>query len=147
MKASFSIRPAVQDDFPEIRALIRAARINPLGLDWRRFVVAIHCDGLAGCGQLKPVPGGVTELASLAVQTQFRRQGVARALIACLLDSSPRPLYLTCRSGLGPFYEKFGFLTAPSERLPAYYQRLQCLAGLMMGLSGRAETLLVMKLD
>ncbi len=147
MSASFTLRPAVEADFPAIRALIRGARINPTGLDWRRFTVAVSGSGLIGCAQLKPVPGGLTELASLAVEPAFRCQGVARALLEHLLDGSPRPLYLTCRSGLGAFYEKFGFVAVAPGNLPPYYRRLQKLAGLLMDLARRGETLLVMKLD
>ncbi|MFZ5821915.1 MAG: GNAT family N-acetyltransferase [Chloroflexota bacterium] len=146
MSASFTLRPAVEADFPAIRALIRGARINPTGLDWRRFTVAASGSDVIGCGQLKPVPGGLTELASLAVRPASRRQGVARALLEHLLDGSPRPLYLTCRSGLGAFYGKFGFVPLPPPDLPPYYRRLQRLAGLLMELARRGETLLVMKL-
>ncbi|MFZ5910621.1 MAG: GNAT family N-acetyltransferase [Chloroflexota bacterium] len=147
MSVSFTLRPAVEADFPAIRALIRGARINPTGLDWRRFTVAVDGSGVIGCGQLKPVPSGLTELASLAVQPALRRQGVARAILEHLLDGSPRPLYLTCRSGLGSFYEKFGFAAVAPGELPPYYHRLQRLAGLLMELARRGETLLVMKLD
>lgn len=153
MKETFSLRPATEADFPEIKALIRRARINPTGLDWRRFTVAVNgpapSEGsgeLIACGQLKPVPGGLTELASLVVLPAYRQQGVARALIEHLLADAPRPVYLTCRSGLGKLYEKFGFRALEPDELPPYYRRLQRLAGLLVGLARRGETLLVMKL-
>jgi N-acetylglutamate synthase-like GNAT family acetyltransferase len=143
----FSLRPATEADFPEIRALIRQVRINPTGLDWRRFTVAVDGSGqMIACAQLKPVPGGLTELASLAVRSAYRHQGIARSLIEHLLAEASRPVYLTCRSGLGKLYEKFGFRALATEDLPAYYLRLQRLAGIFMGLTRRNETLLVMKL-
>lgn len=101
---------------------------------------------MIACAQLKPVPGGLTELASLAVRPVYRHQGIARALIEHLLVKAPRPVYLTCRSGLGVLYEKFGFRTIEADEMPAYYRRLQKLAGLFMELIRRNETLLVMKL-
>ena len=144
---TFSLRPAVESDFPEIRALIRQTRINPMGLDWRRFTVAVDGSGkMLGCAQLKPVPGGLTELASLAVRPAFRRRGIARALIEGLLSGAPRPVYLICRCGLGPLYEKFGFRVLPAGETPTYYRRMQRLAGVFMGLTHHKETLLVMKL-
>lgn len=144
---SFSLRPATETDFSEIRALIRQVRINPTGLDWHHFTVAVNGSGqMIGCAQLKPVPGGLTELASLAVRSAYRRQGIARALIEHLLAEAPRPVYLTCRSGLGAMYKTFGFQTVPIDALPPYYRRLQKLAGLLMGIMRRGETLLVMKL-
>ena len=39
------LRPARAQDFPSIFRLIRQVRINPTGLDWRRFVVAVDSDG------------------------------------------------------------------------------------------------------
>ena len=147
MEATFSLRPATETDFPEIKALIRQVRINPTGLDWRRFTVAVEGSGqMVACAQLKPVPGGLTELASLAVRPAFRHQGIARALIEHLLAGAPRPVYLTCRSSLGKLYEKFGFRALEADETPAYYRRLQRLAGVFLELTRRNETLFVMKL-
>lgn len=101
---------------------------------------------MIGCAQLKPVPGGLTELASLAVRPAYRHQGIARALIEHLLVEASRPVYLTCRSDLGGLYEKFGFRALDVDEMPVYYRRLQRLAGLFMELTRRNETLLVMKL-
>jgi len=142
----YFLRPATGADFPAIKALIRQVHINPLGLDWHRFTVAVSGGEMIGCGQLKPVPGELTELASLAVLPAHRRQGVAHTLIEHLLNDAPRPVYLTCRSGLGGFYEKFGFHTLATDEMPRYYHRLQRLAVLFMELTRRNETLLVMKL-
>jgi ribosomal protein S18 acetylase RimI-like enzyme len=108
--------------------------------------VADEGGDLIGCAQLKPVPRGLTELASLAVYPKYRRQGIARALIEHLLADAPRPVYLTCRSGLGVLYEKFGFRILGEDEMPPYYRRLQHLAGLMMEIIRRNEILLVMKL-
>ena len=115
-------------------------------LDWRRFTVAVSGDRMIGCAQLKPVSGGLTELASLAVRPKYRHQGLARALIEHLLAEAPRPVYLTCRSSLGELYERFGFRALDVDDMPAYYRRLQRLAGLFMELTRRNESLLVMKL-
>ena len=142
----YFLRPATEADFPGIKSLIRRVRINPTKLDWRRFTVAVSDGGLIGCAQLKPVPREITELASLAVYPKYRHQGIARALIEQLLADAPRPIYLTCRSGLGDMYQKFGFRILEDEEMPVYYRRLQRLAGLMMELTRRNETLLVMKL-
>ena len=82
----------------------------------------------------------------MAVLPAFRQQGIARALIEHLLLAAPRPVYLTCRSGLGALYNKFGFQALKIDEMPAYYRRLQRLAGLLMGFTRPEETLLVMKL-
>ena len=101
---------------------------------------------MIGCAQLKLVPGSLTELASLAVSPAHRHQGIARSLIEHLLAEMPRPVYLTCRSGLGELYEKFGFRALEVDEMPVYYRRLQKLAGLFIELTRQNETLLVMKL-
>ena len=142
----YSIRPANKSDFPEIKALIRKVRINPTRLEWKRFTVAISKDRVIACCQLKPVPGGLIELASLAVHPSFRHRGIGRELIEILIKKAPRPIYLTCRSRLGALYEKFGFQALQGDEIPPYYQRLKHLVGIFLELTGRDETMLVMRL-
>lgn len=145
--ADFILRPATEQDFPAIRQLIRQVRINPTALDWRRFVAAV--DGSAemrGCGQLKPHGKEIVELASIAVAPSARNQGIARAIIEHLIAKAPRPLYLTCRSGLRPFYEKWGFRVIELDEMPPYYRRLSRFAKMMLAMIERGELMLVMKL-
>jgi N-acetylglutamate synthase-like GNAT family acetyltransferase len=140
----FRLRPATEQDFPAIRALIHRVGINPMSLDWRRFIVAVDDAGrLLGCGQLKPHGKDVIELASLAVQPDQRRGGIARAIIEALLGRAGRPLYLICAAELGPFYEKWGFRSLAPDEMPAYFRRLAQIAGVLAPLAGR---LLVMEL-
>jgi N-acetylglutamate synthase-like GNAT family acetyltransferase len=122
----FVIRSATRQDFPAIRALIHAVSINPTGLDWRHFLVAVTPDNtLLGCGQIKPHFDGSRELASIAVQERARGQGVARAVIQELLaHDTTRPLYLMCRARLEPLYVKFGFHAIGPEDMPVYFQRI-----------------------
>ncbi len=146
--ADFSLRPATEQDFPSIRRLIHQVGINPMSLDWHRFTVAVDPSGrLLGCGQLKPHGKAIVELASLAVVPDRRNQGIAGAIIETLIARAPRPLYLICRSELGPFYEKWGFRSLPREAMPPYYRRLARLAGTFMPLTGAANRLLVMELS
>lgn len=141
------IRPARETDAAQIRDLIHLVGINPMGLDWQRFVVAVNDrDEMIGCGQLKPHGKGILELASIAVYPEHQGKGVARLIIEHLLGDSSRPLYLMCQSSLGPFYEKFGFQAIDYEEMPRYFQRMSKLAGLAMSLARREERLLIMKL-
>ena len=142
------IRPALETEAAPIRDLIHLVKINPTGLDWKRFAVAVdEQDELIGCGQLKPHGGEVVELASIAVSPEHQGQGVARAIIEYLLKESPRPLYLMCESRLGSLYERFGFRAISYEEMPRYFQRISKLAGLVTTLAHREERLLVMKLQ
>ncbi|MCL5612274.1 MAG: GNAT family N-acetyltransferase [Chloroflexi bacterium] len=147
MENRFILRPAAEKDFPAIQRLIRQVQINPTALDWRRFVVAV--DGLGevrGCGQLKPHGKEIIELASIAVVPSDRSKGVARLIIEHLIAKAPRSLYLTCRSGLQPFHEKWGFRVIGLDEMPPYYRRLSRFANLMLGMVERGESMLVMKL-
>jgi N-acetylglutamate synthase-like GNAT family acetyltransferase len=143
-----TIRPARETEAARIKELIHLVGINPMALDWKRFVVAVDDqDEMLGCGQLKPHGPEVLELASIAVYPEHQRQGIASAIIEHLLKDSPRPLYLMCQSSLGPFYEKFGFRAIAYEEMPRYFQRMSKLAGLWTALARRAERLLIMKLQ
>ncbi len=143
-----NIRPARETEAAQIRDLIYLVGINSMGLDWKRFVVAVNDQGeMIGCGQLKPHGQDVLELASIAVYPEHQGKGVARAIIESLLKESPRPLYLMCQSSLGPLYEKFGFRTISYDEMPRYFQRMSKLAGLVTTLARREERLLIMKLQ
>jgi|SRR5215216_242720 len=149
---SYSLRLARETDARAIKDLIHSVGINPMDLDWRRFVVAVDAqDQIIAIGQIKPhgAKADIHELASIAVVAEFRGQGLARAIIEHLLKDSPRPLYLTCRSKLEPLYEKFGFRTIAYEEMPRYYQRITKLVGLIEAVArfGEGDGLSVMKLQ
>ena len=147
---NYTLRPARETDSPSIKQLIYAGEINPMGLDWKRFVVAVSPNGkVVGCGQLKPHGKETLELASIVVSSGYRNQGIARAIIEHLLADSPRPLYLMCRSRLEPLYEKFGFRSISYEEMPRYFQRISKLAGWVetVARSGEGDGLSVMKLQ
>ena len=147
----YTLRPARERDASAIKHLIRSVGINPMDLDWRRFIVAVdEQDQVIATGQVKPHnKGTVWELASIAVAGEHRGKGLARAIIEHLLKDSPRPLYLTCRSHLQPLYQKFGFQPLSYDEMPRYYQRLSKLAGVFITITRQDETdgLSVMKLQ
>jgi len=147
---NFTLRPARESESRVIKDLIHLTGINPMGLDWKRFVVAVNDqDQVIGIGQLKPhgVDAEILELASIAVFPEYRGAGIARAIIEYLLRDSPRPLYLFCESSLGALYEKFGFRPVLYDEMPRYFQRISKLVGLVTTLARREERLLVMKLQ
>ncbi len=147
MGPAFDLRPATAADAPSIRRLVRRVQINPMGLDWQHFVLAVDAGGrMLGCGQLKPHRSGIIELASIAVEPGFRQNGIARAIIEHLIAVGPRPLYLTCRSSLGSFYEKWNFRAIGESEMPAYFRRLSRLASGFTKLARYGEGLLVMVL-
>ncbi len=144
---NLTLRPATQADEPTLRAIIRGMRLNPVGLDWRRFVVVVDADGrLIACGQVKPHRDGSRELASLAVTRPWRRQGVAGAIIHHLQSEHGPPLWLTCASRMTPFYELFGFARVTAARqMPFYFRLASSLFNLYLRLRRFPVTLAVMR--
>jgi N-acetylglutamate synthase-like GNAT family acetyltransferase len=121
-------------------------QINPTGLNWRRFILAVDQEGnIIGCGQVKPHADASLELASIAVLMGWRGTGIARRIIEHLLQQYPGRLYLTCRSQLGPMYEKFGFQAIQVADMPAYFQRLSRIVNFINRLFHQPDRLLVMQ--
>ena len=146
--ANFTLRPARESEFRVIKDLIHLTDINPMGLDWKRFIVAVNAqEQVLGIGQIKPHGPDVLELASIAVYPEYRNQGIARAIIQYLLEDSPRPLYLTCISMLEALYQKFGFRTISYDEMPRYFQRISRLANVVFTFASRDDRLLVMKMQ
>ncbi len=118
-------RKATRQDARAIHRLIRQVGINPLGLDWRRFLLAIDEQGqVIGCGQVKPHGADLRELASIAVSPQHQGQGIGSQIIQKLLTETPLPLYLYCRAELESYYQKFGFQPVPPQIMPDYFYRI-----------------------
>src|SRR6266540_3252707 len=88
------IRPAVAADQSAIKMIVRAARINPTGLDWPRFLVAEESGGLIGVGQVKPHRDGSREVASIAVVPEWQGRGVGAAIVRGLVARENGVLHL-----------------------------------------------------
>ena len=149
MKTSFSIRQARQKDEKVLRDLIRSARINILGIDFRRFIVAVdENDRVIGCGQIKVHKDGSRELASIVVEPSWQGIGAARAIIVNLVELEDRTLWLMCRSDLVSFYEKFGFIeiTEPLD-MPSYFRRIKRLWRIVVRVTKRELSVMCRKCD
>ncbi len=119
-----TLRDATVEDQPTIRQIVRAANINPTGLEWPRFIVAEDGGAIVGVGQVKPHRDGTRELASIAVLPGRQGQGIATAIIEELLRREKGTLHLTCRARLQGYYERFGFRKLESRDYPPYFARM-----------------------
>lgn len=145
---NYKIRPALESESTQIKDLINLVGINPSGLDWKRFVVAVNEQGVVvSCGQLKPHSEGIVELASIATLPDHRGKGLARAIMEDLIQKAPRPLYLMCLAHNGPMYEKFGFHAIVESEMPKYFRRIKKLFDVADVFRKASEELLVMKLE
>jgi N-acetylglutamate synthase-like GNAT family acetyltransferase len=143
---SCSLRPATQADANTIRHIISQVRINPLALDWHRFILPIDSNGkVTGCGQVKPHSDGSIELASIAVLLEWRNKGVARQVIEYLLEQHPGRIYLTCQSQLGPMYQKFGFQVIQTAEMTPYFKRINRIVTWIGKLTRQPRSMLVMR--
>lgn len=145
---NYTLRPALESESAQIMALINLVGINPMGLDWKRFIVAVHAEGqVIACGQIKPHGGDIRELASIAVNPEFQGRGLARAVMGQLLLTTPRPVYLMCVSKMENFYIKFGFNSIPYESMPRYFQRISNIFRVADVVRRSGQELRVMKME
>lgn len=131
LPSGLNLRAAEAPDHGVISELVSSARLNPMGLDWRRFTLVEDADGeVVACGQIKPHRDGSRELASLVVAEPWRGKGIGSAVVHALMADQGPPLYLMCRSSLMDYYARFGFeeLTPEMEQ-PPYFQRVRRLFG------------------
>ena len=139
------IRPAVADDQFAITAIVRAAWLNSLDLDWQRFLLAQWGQDVIGVGQVKPHGDGTRELASIAVVPEWQGQGVGSAIIRGLLAREASTLYLMCAAKTAPYYERFGFRRIDRPDMPPYFRWIDRIAGFFAPLSFGRLQLAVMR--
>ena len=147
-----NFRPAAESDQKTITRMIHDAGINPMSLDWKRFIIAEDNDApstslrIIGIGQIKVHGDSSRELASLAVIPARQGQGIGGAIIRELLSKETGVLYLTCRAQLETYYARFGFRRVERDEMSPYFRRLMRLAGIVMTLA-RGNGPIVMKRD
>lgn len=144
----FVLRTAMEEDQAAIRRMILGARLNPLGLHWKGFLLLEDEGGdVLGCGQIKRHADGSRELASIYVKPEQRGQGLARALIEGLLADQAPPVWLTCQRALVDFYRRYGFEEIRDlDTMPAYFRRVSRLVGALSFMKG-GNPLAVMRWD
>ena len=121
--AHVTVRPAVEADQAAIRTLVRSERLNPYGLDWQNFLVAVIGPVLVGAVQLRRHRDSSRELGSLVVRSEARRRGIASRLINQLLaDTDERVLLITVEA-LATRYKRWGFRPIEPAAAPAAIRR------------------------
>jgi N-acetylglutamate synthase-like GNAT family acetyltransferase len=114
---SLAFRPATPNDVFTAQKTMFQEKMNPLSISQSRLLVAFDDsdeNDLLGFGQIRPIDGVYSELASLYVKPENRQQGIGGALVQQLLlrhdqvESPTTVCLLTLRSTI-PFYEKHSF--------------------------------------
>ncbi len=115
--APATIRRATAADQDTIRAMVRAAGLDPTALHWSHFYMAERGGEVVGIGQVRPAPR-CRELGSLVVRKDLRGQGIGGQIIEAILASEPGDVYLECRARLASYYARFGFEEIPWQQAP-----------------------------
>ena len=121
--AYLTIRPAIETDQVAIRTLVHSEQLNPYGLDWPNFMVAVIGPVLVGAVQLRRHLDGSRELGSLVVRKEARRRGIASRLIDALLAVTNERVLLITVEALAARYERWGFRPIEPEAAPAAIRR------------------------
>lgn len=117
------IRQAVALDQVAITRLVHSERLNPHGLVWQNFVVAIRGTALIGAVQMRQHPEGSRELGSLVVSREQRGQGIAGRLIGALLTRHPGPVHVITRDANAVHYDAWGFERIDTRDAPRTVRR------------------------
>jgi N-acetylglutamate synthase-like GNAT family acetyltransferase len=115
-----------------IRKIVRGARLNPLSLHWKNFLIAESDGKIVGVGQVKSHRDGSRELASLAVLPAYQGRGVGSQIVQKLISREiEQTLHLFCGPTVERYYRRFGFTIIASEFLPPSMARLHRLGNWM----------------
>lgn len=138
--ADWTLRRATPDDEPHIRALVRAERLNPTGLDHAAFHVVSFGPMVVGAAQIRRHRDGSNEFASLVVAPAFRGRGIGGALIRTLVAQERQRLHVITTPHGARTYERLGFRRVPGRTAPAAVRRnlrIGQLAGALSRLRGQ----------
>ncbi|GBF95309.1 hypothetical protein Rsub_08340 [Raphidocelis subcapitata] len=116
-------RQATAEDMEMCRRLVLEERMNPLGLDQSRLLIAATAarGEFVGMGQVFPLAPGVSELRSIVVAPPHRGRGAGAALVRRLCEgpaAAGEAVVLTTIGRRRAFYERAGFEEAPFTEAP-----------------------------
>jgi len=117
------VRRARVDDQPVITAMVRRARLNPVGLHWEQFVVGERDGRAVGVAQLRRHSDGTKELASLAVEPGAREHGIATQMVDALLAGETAAVYALIDRRFAHHFARWGFRQVSPGELPRSLSR------------------------
>jgi amino-acid N-acetyltransferase len=129
------VRRAVALDQLAITQLVHSERLNPNGLGWANFVVAVVGNTVIGAVQMRQHADGSRELGSLVVSREHRGRGIAGRLIAALLACHIGAVHLITRHANAVHYHRWGFAVIDTSDAPRALRRNRLLGQMVSVLS------------
>jgi amino-acid N-acetyltransferase len=120
---AIGIRRATERDQQEIRALVHGERLNPTGINWPNFLVAVIGGSVIGAVQMRKHSDGSRELGSLVVSKEHRGHGTASRLIDALLAEDQEPVWMITAEPYAGAYSRWGFEQIEARAAPAKVRR------------------------
>jgi len=135
---TLSFKTPTEKEFQQICHYIHEFELDDRSLNRQQFIAAFRGNELVGFGRLRD-HSDCTELCTLGVITQYRRQGIGKAIVAELVRISPSNLFLVCI--IPEFFTPFGFAIVNEYPAPLLNKLNYCTSELVV-----PETYVVMKL-
>ncbi len=117
------VRRAVALDQLAITQLVQSERLNPHGLGWVNFFVAVMGNMVVGAVQMRQHADGSRELGSLVVGRAHRGRGIAGRLIAALLARHLGTVHVITRHANAGHYRRWGFAVIDTCDAPRSVRR------------------------
>ncbi len=91
---------------------------NPANLQWERFVIAERDGRTVGVAQLRRHSDGAIELASMYVEPDARRHGIAADMVDALLADERAPVCTLIDRRFVEHFTRWGFAPVDPSQLP-----------------------------
>ncbi|WP_292449640.1 GNAT family N-acetyltransferase [Mesorhizobium sp.] len=128
---AIGIRRAMERDQQAIRVLVHSERLNPTGLNWPNFLVAVIGGRIIGAVQMRKHTDGSRELGSLVVAKEARGHGIASRLIDALLAEDQEPVWIITSEPYAGAYARWGFEQIEAWAAPVKVRRNHLMGSLV----------------
>lgn len=139
-RSYYVVRRALAQEQGAICALVRSERLNPHRLHFENFAVAVRGGEVIGASQIRRHRDGSRELGSVVVARPWRGRGIAAEIIAALLESETRTVYVITRRKHAYYYARWGFMAVPpraASRAVRFNYRMGSAVGTVMAVLQR----------
>lgn len=106
-KGEISVSKASVEDIQDIEKFAKNLNLDCEDLNYMDFIKAKRDNSIIGFGRLRRY-SNCTELATLGVLPEERKNGIGSMIVTKLIDDGPQDIYITCV--IPDFFKRFGFI-------------------------------------